>query len=141
MTRRDAKTERRRSERHRLDLPVRFRLSLPSRPEDSRTPFFPARLYDISRHGVSFLTDTVEHQGLHFFHPTVPFSEQCTLEVELPGADQPLLLQGRVVWYDKAEPGSPCAFRAGIEWINPPPHLAKDIKALLRRVPSGLTGS
>ncbi len=119
---------------------MRFRLYLSSRPEDSRTPFFSARLYDISPHGVSFLTDTVEHRGLHFFHPTVPFSEQCTLEVELPGANERLLLQGRVVWYDKAEPGSPCAFRAGIEWINPPSRLARDIKALLRRGPAGPAG-
>lgn len=140
MTSRNPKTERRRSERYRLDLPVRFRLYLPSRPEDSRTTFFQARLYDVSRHGVSFLTDTVEHRGLHFFHPTFPFSEQCTVEVELPGADEPLLLQGRVVWYDKAESDSPCAFRAGVEWIDPPSRLAKDIKALLRRGTGGPSG-
>jgi len=141
VTRRIARTERRRSERYRLDLPVRFRLYLASRPDDSRTTFFPARLYDISRHGVSFLTDTVEHRGLHFFHPTVPFSERCTVEVELPGTGEPILVQGRIVWYDKAEPGSPYAFRAGLEWIDPPSSLAKDIQTLLRRGAGAPKGS
>jgi hypothetical protein len=43
--------ERRQSERHRMDLPVRFRLYVPSQPERG-TLLIPAQLYDISEHGV-----------------------------------------------------------------------------------------
>ncbi|MEW6442444.1 MAG: PilZ domain-containing protein [bacterium] len=133
--------ERRQSSRHRLDLPLRFRIYLPSRPDPGPPTFHTGRLYDISRHGISLLTNTVEHNGLHIFRPDVLAFEQCLLEIELPREGEPLLIKGRVVWYDKAPPGSPFAFRAGVAFLDLSTDLRKQVKTFLHQAGSSSNDS
>jgi hypothetical protein len=129
--------ERRRSKRNELDLPLRFRMFLPSHRDEDSTAFLPGRIYDISKHGISLLTNTVEHRGLHIFHPNITSTEQCLLEIEIPKAEGNLVLRGKVVWYDRASPGDPFSFRAGVEFVDQTPELVKEVQALVRQAGQG----
>ena len=124
------KKERRKSKRHRIDRPVRFRMHLPSRPEDL-SPELPAQLYDISEHGLGLLTDSIEWEGLHMIDPNMQTSEKCILEVEIPYDDEPLRLRGKAVWYIRHPEGIPFVFRVGIEFDDVTPDLWENINNLI----------
>lgn len=124
------KKELRRSKRHRIDRPVRFRMHLPSRPEDC-SPEIQAQLYDISEHGMGLLTDSIESQGLHMIDPNMQTSEKCILEVEIPFDDEPLRLRGKAVWYIRHPEGIPFVFRVGVEFDDVTPEQRKSIKNLI----------
>jgi hypothetical protein len=121
---------RRRSKRHRIDRPVRFRMHLPSRPENP-SPELPAQLYDISEHGLGLLTDSIEWEGLHMIDPNMQTSEKCILDVELPYDDELLTLRGRAVWYIRHPEGIPFVFRVGIEFEDITPALRTKIRNLI----------
>ncbi len=104
--------ERRRSVRSGLDLPVTYRIYLPSCPEIASS-FLSARLYDVSQGGVALLTDAIHSHSLHMFHPTAVSDEQCLLEIRIPTGNQDLTLNGRVVWYDRIETEGPLSFKWG----------------------------
>jgi hypothetical protein len=129
--------ERRRSKRQRLELPLRFRMVLPSRPDKDSTVFHPGQLYDISKHGIALLTNIVEYGGLHIFHPDISSNERCLLEIELPGGEANLVVRGRVVWYDRTSPGDPFFFRAGVELVDLTPELLKELQVLMRQAGQG----
>jgi hypothetical protein len=124
------KKNRRRSKRHRIDCPVRFRMHLPSRPEDP-SPELPAQLYDISEHGLGLLTDSIEWEGLHMIDPHMQTSEKCILEVEIPYDDEPLVLRGKAVWYIRHPEGIPFIFRVGVEFDGATPEQMKRIRNLI----------
>ncbi len=124
------KKDRRRAKRHRMDCTVQVRLHLPSRP-DARSPHLPARLYDLSEHGLGLLTDSIEWEGLHMIDPNMQTSEKCIVEVEIPFDDEPLRLKGKAVWYIRHPEGIPFIFRVGIEFIDVTPELRKNIKNLI----------
>jgi len=128
--------DRRRSKRHPLDLLLRFRMYLPSRPNEDPADFLPGRLHDISKYGISILTNSVEHKGMHIFHPNVLSGEQCLLEIEVPAGEENLVLRGKVVWYDKTAPGDVFSFRVGVEFLDPPSKLPKNFQGLLRHASS-----
>ena len=122
--------DRRRSKRHRIDRPVRFRMYLPSRP-DAPSPQLPAHLYDISEHGLGLLTDSIEWEGLHMIDPNMQTSEKCILEIETPYDDEPLTLRGKAVWYIRHPEGIPFVFRVGVEFDKVTPELRKRINNLI----------
>jgi hypothetical protein len=124
------KKNRRRSKRHRIDRPVRFRMHLPSRPENP-SPDLPAQLYDISEHGLGLLTDSIEWEGLHMIDPNMQTSEKCILEVELPYDDEPLTLRGKAVWYIRHPEGIPFVFRVGVEFDDATAEERKKISNLI----------
>jgi c-di-GMP-binding flagellar brake protein YcgR len=126
----DLKKERRRSKRHRIDRPVRFRIYLPSQPEKS-SPELKAQLYDISEHGLGLLTDAIEWEGLHMIDPNMQTSEKCTMEVEIPYDDEPLRLRGKAVWYIRHPEGIPFVFRVGLEFVDLTPELRRSLKNLI----------
>jgi len=121
--------ERRRSKRYRLDLPVRFRIYAPSDRENT-TPFLPGKIYDLSEEGARLLMNTVQNNGLHILHPMVTTSELCQLEIEIPGGESPLILQARVIWYDRLEEGQDFTFQAGARFLD----LTQDLKKELQKV-------
>lgn len=122
--------ERRRSKRHRIQRPVRFRMYLPSRPKD-RSPELPAQLYDISEHGLGLLTDSILWEGLHMIDPDMQTSEKSVLEIEIPYGDQSLWLKGRAVWYIRHPEGIPFVFRVGIEFIDLTPEQRRTVRQLI----------
>lgn len=124
------KKDQRRSKRHRIDRPVRFRMHLPSRPE-APSPDLPAQLYDISEHGLGLLTNSIEWEGLHMIDPNMQTSEKCILEIELPYGDEPLKLRGKAVWYIRHPEGIPFVFRVGVEFDNITPQLRKKVIDLI----------
>jgi c-di-GMP-binding flagellar brake protein YcgR len=130
LRRTDEKKERRRSKRHRIDLPVRFRLYLPSRPERS-SPQLKAHLYDLSEHGLGLLTDAIAWEGLHMIDPDMQTSEKCILEVEVPFDNDPLRLRGHAVWYIRHPEGIPFVFRVGVEFVDLTPALRRNIRTLI----------
>jgi hypothetical protein len=126
--------ERRRSGRSGLDLPVTYRIYLPSCPEIASS-FLPARLYDVSQEGLALLTNTIHSHSLHMFHPTATSAEQCLLEIRIPNGTQDLTLNGRVVWYDRIETEGPFVFQVGIEVLYHPNDLRKKIETSIREYP------
>jgi hypothetical protein len=124
------KKERRRSKRHRIDRPVRFRMYLPSRPGQP-SPELSAQLYDISEHGLGLLTNSIECEGLHMIDPNMQTSEKCILEVEVPYDEEPLRLRGKAVWYIRHPEGIPFVFRVGVELVDVTPELRKNIRNLI----------
>lgn len=122
--------DRRRSKRHRIDLPVRYRMYLPSRVENA-SPQLKAQLYDISEHGLGLLTDAIQWEGLHMVDPDMQTSEKCIVEVEVPYDEEPLRLQGRAVWYIRHPEGIPFVFRVGVEFVGLNPVLRKNIQNLI----------
>lgn len=127
--------ERRRSGRSGLDLPVTFRIYLPSCPEIASS-FLSARLYDVSQQGLALLTDAIHSHSLHMFHPTATSAEQCLLEIRIPTGDEGLTLHGRVVWYDRIDTEGPYLFQVGIEVLDHPKDLRKQIETSVREQPS-----
>ena len=125
--------ERRRSKRYKLNTSFRFRIFLPSRPE-TVSPWLSAQLYDISEMGMRFLTDTVQSEGLHFFHPNTTTSEQGLLEIEIPSGDQTLTMRGRVVWYDRTPEDSAMTFQAGVEFEEMSRDLRKQIRDFIQEI-------
>jgi len=124
------KKERRRSKRHRIDLPVRFRMILPSLPENA-SPELTAHLYDISEHGLGLLTDVIQWEDLHMIDPNMQTSEKCVLEIEVPFDDEPLRLRGKAVWYIRHPEGIPFVFRVGVEFVDLTPELKKNVRTLI----------
>ena len=110
-----------------MDLPVSFRIYLPSCPEIASS-FLAARLLDVSQEGLALLTSTIHSHSLHMFHPTATSAEQCLLEIRIPNGGEDLTLHGRVVWYDRIETESPFIFQVGIEVLDHPRDLRKQIE-------------
>jgi Tfp pilus assembly protein PilZ len=127
--------ERRRSTRSGLDLAVTYRIYLPSCPEIA-SAFLPARLYDVSHGGLALLTDAIHSNSLHMFHPTATSAEQCLLEIRIPNGHKELTLQGRVVWYDRIDTEGPFVFQVGIEVLDHPRDLRKQIETSIQETPS-----
>jgi len=118
--------ERRQSRREKLDLPVQFRIYLPSCPE-SPSPFLPGRVDDFSQHGLALLTNAIRSNRLHIFHPMPTTSEQCLLEIRVPNRGEDLSLHGKVVWYDRNPEEAAFMFRGGIKLLD---H-TKDLRRLI----------
>jgi hypothetical protein len=108
---------RRRAKRHRIDVPARFRIYLPSHPEMTTTDL-PAQVFDLSKLGIGLLAESVECGGLHIMHPWPAASEQCVLEIKILCDDMPLTVQGKAVWYSQQEHEHPFGFRIGIELLD-----------------------
>lgn len=123
--------ERRRSKRYQLVFPVRFRIYLPSRPE-TKSPYLPAQIHDLSENGMRFHTDTVQSEGLHILHPNTVVPEQCLLEIEITGTEKAFTVHGKVVWYDKTPAESPHAFQVGIEFVDIDRDMKKQIQQTIR---------
>jgi hypothetical protein len=123
--------ERRRLGRAALDLPVEFRIYLPSHPEINSN-FLPGQLHDFSQEGLALLTNAIHASSLHMFHPTPIASEQCLLEIRIPGQEQVLTLHGRVVWYDRIDEDGPFSFRVGVELLEQPKDLKRRIEISAR---------
>jgi c-di-GMP-binding flagellar brake protein YcgR len=122
--------DRRRSKRHRIDLPVRYRMYLPSRPENA-SPELKAQLYDISEHGLGLLTDAIQWEGLNMVDPDMQTSQKCIVEVEVPYDEEPLRLRGRAVWYIRHPEGIPFVFRVGVEFVGLTPELKNSVQNLI----------
>jgi hypothetical protein len=122
--------ERRRDTRYRVDLPARFRIFLPAPGRPASSAFLAARVYDLSEHGVRLLSDQVQAGGLHILHPDYTTSERCLLEIEIPAEDATLVLQGKVVWYDRTPEGSDLAFQMGVEFLE----VGAEVKKRIRRL-------
>jgi hypothetical protein len=114
-----------------LDLPVSFRIYLPSCPEIASS-FLVARLHDISHEGLALLTSTIHSHSLHMFHPTATSAEQCLLEIRIPNGDRDLTLHGRVIWYDRIDTDGPFIFQVGIEVLDHPKDLRRQIELSIR---------
>ncbi len=124
--------DRRRSKRFPLQLPIKYRIFLPSRP-DASSAFLSARLHDLSQTGMRLMTDVVQNGPLHILHPDLAATEQARLEIEIPDGEQTLTLVGRVVWYDRNPEEHPYSFRVGVEFVDIGSEDQKRIQALIRR--------
>jgi hypothetical protein len=122
--------DRRRAKRHRMDVPARFRIYLPSQPEQASADI-PAQLIDLSRMGIGLLADSVEGGGLHIMHPWPATSEQCLLEIRILYGETPLVLQGKAAWYSQHEEKKPFGFRIGIELLDLTAELQERIRELI----------
>ena len=122
--------DRRRSKRHRIDLPVQFRMYLPSCPEKT-SPELKAQLYDLSEHGLGLLTDAIECDDLHLVDPNMQTSEKSILEVVVPYDDDPLRLLGKAMWYIRHPEGIPFVFRVGVEFVGHTPEIKHRIRTLI----------
>ncbi len=123
--------ERRRRRRAGFDLPVRFRIYLPSCPDISSS-YLPGQLHDLSQDGVALLTQAIHASSLHMFHPLATTSEQCLLEIRIPCPEGDLILHGNVIWYDRIEEEGPFLFRVGIRLLEQPKDLRGRIESSLR---------
>lgn len=123
--------ERRQSRREGLDLPVHFRIYLPSSP-DTASPLLPGQLQDFSHQGIALLTNSIHSDRLHVFHPMPTTSEQCLLEIRIPCRGEELTLHGKVIWYDRNTEENPFLFRVGIKLLDNAKELRKQIEASLR---------
>lgn len=124
--------DRRRFKRHRLELPIKFRIYLPSRPDTSST-FLSAELHDLSQSGMRLMTNIVQSGPLHIFHPHHTASEQAHLEIEVPDGEQTLTLIGRVAWYDQNTEEHPYSFRAGVAFVDIGSEDRMRIQSLIKR--------
>lgn len=120
----------RRAKRHRVDVPARFRIYLPSQPEHSSTEIA-AHVIDLSRMGIGLLADSVENGGLHIMHAWPATSEQCLLEIQVLCDRTPLTLQGKAAWYSQNEDKKPFRFRIGIELLDLSVELGERIRGLI----------
>lgn len=114
-----------------MDLPVEFRIYLPSCPEIASS-FLSGRIYDHSQDGVALLTHTIHANSLHMFHPTTITAEQCLLEIRIPNGDKGLTLHGRVIWYDRIDEQGPFLFRVGIQLLEQPKDLRRQLETSVR---------
>jgi hypothetical protein len=119
--------DRRQSGRNGLDLPVQFRIYLPSHPEIA-SALLPGQLHDYSHEGLALLTNAIHSNSLHAFHPIPTANEQCLLEIKVPSQGDDLTLHGRVVWYDRNEEENPFLFRVGIQLVDPTKDLRRQIE-------------
>ena len=122
--------DRRGAKRHRMDVPARFRIYLPSCPEQSSAEIS-ARVIDLSRIGIGLLADSVEDGGLHIMHPWTATSEQCLLEIKILHGKKPLTLHGKAAWYSQNEDQDPFGFRIGIEFLDLSVELKEGIRELI----------
>jgi hypothetical protein len=118
--------ERRRSKRYRVELPIQFRVFLRSRPEIS-TSFHPARLFDISEHGLGMLIQTIRFDGLHITKLDAKTSEECLLEIQIPFDPEPLVLKGRMIWYIQTPEYDPYILRVGVSLVDMSPDQKKKL--------------
>lgn len=109
--------DRRRSRRYRVELPIEFRVYMRSRPEVT-TRFHPARLFDISEHGVGMLVQTIRFEGLHITRLDAKASEECLLEIRIPFDPEPLVLTGKMVWYIQTPEFHPYVLRVGVSLLD-----------------------
>jgi hypothetical protein len=123
--------ERRESRRQGLDLPVQFRIYLPSCPETASS-FLPGQINDFSQHGLALLTNAIQSDRFHIFHPTPTTSEQCLLEIRISNLGEDLSFHGKVVWYDRNAEDAPFLFRVGIQLLDHSKDLRKQIEASIR---------
>jgi hypothetical protein len=123
--------ERRQSRRDGLDLPVQFRIYLPSCP-DTASSFLPGQISDFSQHGLALLTNAIQSDRFHIFHPTPTTSEQCLLEIRIPNRGEDLSLHGKVVWYDRNAEEAAFMFRVGIELLDHTKDQRKQLEASIR---------
>lgn len=123
--------ERRQSGRDGLDLPVQFRIYLPSHPEIASS-FLPGQLHNFSLEGLALLTNAIHSDSLHAFHPLPTTSEQCLLEIRIPNRGEDLTLHGRVVWYDRNDEENPFLFRVGIQLLDPTKELRRQIETSIK---------
>ena len=119
--------DRRQSGKNGLDLPVQFRIYLPSHPEIASS-FLPGQLHNYSDEGLALLTNAIHSNSLHAFHPIPTTSEQCLLEIKVPSQGDDLTLHGRVVYYDRNEEEHPFLFRVGIQLVDPAKDLRRQIE-------------
>jgi len=126
------RTDRRRFKRYRLELPLKFRLYLPSSPDVS-SPFHSAQLYDLSQSGMRMLTNIVQSGSLHILHPETTAAEQCHLEIEVPDDERTLVMIGKVVWYDRNTEEHPYSFRVGIAFVDVGSENLQRLQSLIRR--------
>lgn len=123
--------ERRQSRREGLDLPVQFRIYLPSSP-DTASPLLPGQLHDFSHQGIALLTNAIHSDRFHVFHPMPTTSEQCLLEIRIPHRGEELTLHGKVIWYDRNTEENPFLFRLGIKLIDTGKELRRQIETSIR---------
>jgi len=123
--------ERRQSRREAFDLPVQFRIYLPSSP-DMASPLLPGQLQDLSNQGISLLTNAIHSGRFHVFHSMPTTSEQCLLEIRIPCRGEELTLHGKVIWYDRNTEENPFLFRLGIKLIENAKELRKQIETSVR---------
>jgi Tfp pilus assembly protein PilZ len=123
--------ERRQSRRDGLDLPVQFRIYLPSCPETASS-FLPGQINDFSQDGLALLTNAIQSDRFHIFHPTPTTSEQCLLEIRIPNHGEDLTLRGKVIWYDRNAEEAPFMFRVGIQILDHTKDLRRQIEASIR---------
>lgn len=125
------KRERRQSRREGLNLPVQFRIYVPSCPEICSC-FLPAQLHDCSQQGISLNTNAIHSDAFHIFHPTITTFEQCLMEIRIPNGGDGLILHGKAVWYDQNPESHPLLFRVGIRILDPIKDLRRQIEASIR---------
>jgi len=123
--------ERRRLPRHRIDLPARFRIRTLKHPPRVSS-FIVARVYDLSEIGVRLLSDQVLADGLHVLRPDYATSEHPVLDIEIEAGGAPLLLKGKVIWYDRTPPDSALSFEIGVEFADTDEDLRSRIRNLIR---------
>ncbi len=129
--------ERRKAKRFRVDLPIRFRLYPPSRPDNISGPL-DAQLFDLSECGMRIFSNHVRSESLHILSPSMATSEQCLLEIEVPHDKDSLTLHGRVVWYDRNAEQNPFSFQIGIEFTNLTADIREKLKALIQHSNTGV---
>ena len=122
--------DRRRTKRHRMELPARFRIYLPSCPERASADI-PAQIIDLSRTGIGLLADSVEDRGMHIMHPWPATSEQCLLEIKILWAETSLTLHGKAAWYSQHKEKKPFGFRIGVELVHVTAELKDSIRELI----------
>ena len=110
--------ERRRSKRHRVELPARFRVLLRSSPEISTT-MMPAQLFDISEHGAGLLIETMQFDGFHITRIDSRMSEECLFEIEIPYGFEPIRVLARLIWYIQTPDYPPYLLRLGLAFQEP----------------------
>ena len=122
--------DRRRAKRHRMGLPARFRIYLPSSPDHSSEDIS-AQVVDLSSTGIGLLADGVEHRGMHIMHPWPATSEQCLLEIKILAGGRPLVLHGKAAWYSQNRDKNPFGFRIGVELLPLTAELKNSIRELI----------
>ena len=128
--------ERRQSRRGELQVPVQFRIYLPSSPETASS-FLPGQISDLSQHGLALLTNAIQSDRFHIFHPMPTTSEQCLLEIRIPNRGEDLSLHGKVIWYDRNAEEATFMFRVGIQLVDHTRELRKQIEASIKEHESG----
>jgi c-di-GMP-binding flagellar brake protein YcgR len=122
--------DRRRSKRYRVDLPIKFRVYLRSRPEMT-TDQISARLFDISEHGVGMLIKTLQFDTIHITKLDAQTSEECLLEIWIPFDPDPVVLKGKMVWYIQTPEHQPFVLRVGVSLMDQSPARTRKLKSFI----------